>query len=442
MWNALILKEEQVKAALAELKKKGLVAHPYPISLPSAPGLAFPGIVFPEEAEEEILSALGLIGGPRVATTDPRLRLILTDKVTILGQRGDKQGALADVFRIYAPELGAYILAANPHGNASPPTDEEGVLHVRFFSTPIGPKRTVLDKAFGHALPPGMKDSLMPSGLGVPIRSEGAIIGELVGGTLYILFDLPHATPDEELPRNLLARVLEEVLEVRARSRGDGREESMEERYIRLALRRQRLRTVALLGRRAALKAKLSEARNAIFQAKSGLKEAERELALLGRGDPREAAEKEIRALKNHPHVQRIVIDGDYLSVFTDEIFLQHEGKTYNLGKYQIKVPLEGGGRLAILNLSPKMAGNEQVHHPLITGADGRTMCLGNFAPVISLIAERQWGLVAQLILQFLHHVNPAHEIYVRRLQSLWTPLEEPRPCTCQIGKKVKGGEQ
>jgi len=435
MWYSLLYKDEkEVRTALRRLTKRKIVAHgPFPVLLPSMPSSPFPGLIFPEEVREEILHTLKLNDGPTTATTDPKLRLILTQGVTVLGQLGDRVAAVEDVLKVYAPELGLHIIATNPHGSESTPGSEEGIFHIRFYATPRkspDQKGITLARAFGITLPPGIRDALPPSGLGIPIRSpEGIVVAELLGNTLFVLFDLPHGL-DEELPCHLLARIMELVVEIRA---GQGQKEDIEDRYTQLAMRRHRLKLVALLGKRRALLRKIEESERAIAQAKQHLEPVEDELATLqaaGQKDTEAAARQEFKKLERLPHVMRIEIEGGYLRVYTDEVYLQHAGKTYPLGRYQIRIPIDEGRPLAILNENPKRVGETLQHHPHIHG-DGTRMCLGNFAPITQLIATWQWGVVAQLMIEFLHYINADHTEYVKILQAGWTPLPESRPCSC-----------
>lgn len=436
MWYALIFKEEgQLKAALSEVEKKGLVAHSHPVSLGSTPGVAFPALTFPPEFRKELLRALGLSNGPDVATTDPRLRLILTDRATFLGQPHDRNEGIEDVLRIYANELDTYILATNPHGSASPPAEEK-IFHVRFYSAPMkspDQKGITLSKAFGWQLPLGVRDALPPSGLGIPIRSPEGIVGELLENNLYILFDLPHNTqaPDEEYICTLLAQIMERVLEVQAMSER-GRAEIEEERYARLVLRRQRLKLARAMGQRRALKRKIREAEKTIVQTQQQLDLVEAELsAVQDEEDADGAARKEFQTLLRLPHVMGVAIEKDgYLRVITDEIYLQHGGRTYRLGQYAIQIHLESGA-LGILNQTPKRWANTIVHHPHVAGPDGTQICLGNYGPVLQLISEGQWLIAVQLIIDFLHHINAEHAHYLQRLQTCWAPLPKQRPCTC-----------
>jgi len=254
-------------------------------------------------------------------------------------------------------------------------------------------------------------------------------------------FDLPHNTPNDELPYNLLAQILELALEVRTKGQEQGQRGSdVEEQYIRLALRRHRLRLVALLGHQKALTRRIEAAEQTIAQAQRELADVKRALQELEQEGAEGTARQEFTNLLRLPHVTRVEIREGHLCVYTDEIYLQHAGRTYPLGRYQIRIPLDKGRPLAIVNQTPKRVDKTLYHHPHIRG-NGAQMCLGNFAPVTQLIAERQWALAAQLMIEFLHYVNADHTGYIKILQTCWKPLAKPRPCSCQEARKsqIKG---
>jgi hypothetical protein len=448
MWYALSFRSEvDAKIAAETLQNRKLVGEVHPVALPFTPETTFPAVVFPEEMREDVLSALALQDGPTTATSDPKLRLILGEPVTVLLPCGDLVDAVVQVLRIYASELGRglSLVASNPHGKPCVPVEEDRVLHIRFYSSPRpSTQAQTFAKLFGKVLPAGVRDGLAPSGAGVPLAAPEGVVAEAHGNNLYILCDLPHPA-DEELTRTILAQILELFLEFQVRGESPGHRRGDDaEAYVQVCLRRQRLRLVELTGRREALARKMADAQQAIRDCLRGLEEVD--LVLQGVGERQaselEAARQEYQTLLNLPHVERAETVGGYLHVHTNEIFLQQSGQTYLMGKYAIRIPLFDGSPLAIVNQAPKRSGTAVYHHPHVSG-DGASMCLGNWAPGISqLIASRQWVLVTQSVLEFLHHVNAAGSGYIKFLQTHWTPLEKARPCSCQILSKSEGGVQ
>jgi len=447
VWYAIACKSEaEAQRIVKELGSSGMIAEAHPIALPFAPEIFFPAIAFPEEVKEDVLRALSLEDGPTTATSDPKLKLILTEPVTVLGQRGDLDAVVAEVLKIYAPELGVHILATNPHGRPVEPVEEPGILHIRFYSAPRkSSQRHNYSRLFGRAIPAGMSDGLPPTGMGTAIRAPEGVVAEVHGNNLYILFDLPHPARNnntEELACYLLAQIMERFLDIRAGSQKRRRAESLESEYVKACLRRRRLQLVDLKGQRTMLERRIEEARRTIERSRRELEGVLHALNRLERQAPDilEAAHREFEELTRSPHVTRIEISGEWLHVYTDEIYLHLDSKAYLMGRYVIKIPMFGRGALTVVNQSPrKGTGAALYHHPHISG-DGGRICLGNFAPIQQLIAEQEWALVAQLMIEFLHHVNTDVGNYLKVLQQHWTPLKKARPCICQAGSKSEGG--
>lgn len=441
MWYAIVYKTEaEAQSAVTVLTERKLIGDFHPVAFPFAPEVFYPTVVFPEEFRDETLKALSLSDGPTTATSEPQLRLILTEPVTVLLPSGDLAEATQSVLRTYAPELGMHILATNPHSRMSLPLEEPGVFHLRFYSSPAkSEKPQPFPQLFRRAIPAGMSDGLPPSGMGTPLLTpEGVVAAEVHGNTLYVLFDLPHAAANnEELACYLLAQIMELLLDVReAQRRGDG---SPEQGYVKAFHRRRRLQLVKLQGQRLSLEKRIKEARQTIESCRRDLKGVTKMLEGYD-GQTEELARQEYRDLLKLPHVVRVEISGGYLHVHTDEIYLQQDGQTYLLGSYILKIPMFGRGPLAVINKTPKRCDSACYHHPHISG-DGTSMCLGNWAPIIQLIAEQQWSLVTQLMIEFLHHCNTEVGNYLKVLQGYWKPLKEPRSCSCQIDSvKAKGG--
>ncbi len=113
-------------------------------------------------------------------------------------------------------------------------------------------------------------------------------------------------------------------------------------------------------------------------------------------------AEKEFSSLKNLiPNLYRkVFVDGDDLVALTRMVEIIYEGKSYEMGEFEIRITLHSGD-LNIKNLGNRV---EDCDHPHIR--EGKP-CLGNIGPgVIKMIAEFELFGALQMIHSFLHSYN------------------------------------
>jgi len=138
-----------------------------------------------------------------------------------------------------------------------------------------------------------------------------------------------------------------------------------------------------------------------------------------------------------NPHVERIEVKGGSIHLSTNDIYLQHKGQTYFLGRYLIEIPLEGG-LPKMINENPKRDVKGNVfHHPHVYGVAGNSFCLGNIAAGVNkLIAEKEYAFAATMLIEYLHSCNDS-PTYANILKAYFKPLEKPRQCTC-VKKKRK----
>jgi len=118
----------------------------------------------------------------------------------------DEWDQIRPVLEEYSIKLGVEIFVKNPHGGSSTPKNEEGKLFIYFWSCAEKYRHTVLDSAYGMRLKNGYADACEPSGLGTVIFDpDGVAVAEVVEGTLYVLFDLPHYdSPARELLQSIM----------------------------------------------------------------------------------------------------------------------------------------------------------------------------------------------------------------------------------------------
>jgi len=97
-------------------------------------------------------------------------------------------------------------------------------------------------------------------------------------------------------------------------------------------------------------------------------------------------------------------LEGNIIRVFTDMIVIPYHGKNYKIGKFRIDIYIDGSnGAVKAYNLTD---GKEHVFHPHVK-KDGYC-CLGNITEgVTKLLAEYQYAVLIQLMINYLHTYNP-----------------------------------
>ena len=246
-------------------------------------------------------------------------------------------------------------------------------------------------------------------------------MAELYRNNLYILFDLPDS-PSSAVIQEVLSQIMEQALDhLRPKPR------TSKAKLIEACQRTRRLHLAALQGQRQDIQRQIKELEGRLRLMSAQLAEIGEGLRGIDLSEDRigEAFER----LESLPHVKQVKIADDHLLIITDEIFLQDSGKTYLLGKYQIKVPLKEGIQISIKNEEPKRvrSSGKVLHHPHVVG---ERVCLGNMAEGISeYLKLGHYELVAELLIEFLHSVNPGDPYYKNLMY--WKPLEKSRPCTC-----------
>ncbi len=116
-------------------------------------------------------------------------------KVEFRGDDLELADEIESTLQDYADLLGVDLIVSNPHGVPSPPEKAEGKLFIKFWSVPRGTSKAKIGSAFGVQLAEGQCDALKPTGEGLPLIDPitEQVVGEVHEGTLYVLFDLPHA---------------------------------------------------------------------------------------------------------------------------------------------------------------------------------------------------------------------------------------------------------
>lgn len=128
---------------------------------------------------------------------------------------------------------------------------------------------------------------------------------------------------------------------------------------------------------------------------------------------------REFQALLDNRHVEALMIRDEVLHVHTDNIQIKtdlpdnlsrtgekEKDVTFNIGKFDISIPLNGGS-VSFRNKTRTIRTGFGLHHPHID-ASGNP-CLGTASESIpQLIAQFEFAAVAQLCIAYLQHVNLA----------------------------------
>jgi hypothetical protein len=132
------------------------------------------------------------------------------------------------------------------------------------------------------------------------------------------------------------------------------------------------------------------------------LREGYRRLRTLqGRTDGSESNGGELERLQALPGVRQAGVQDGRISLTTAPILVEHEGRHYRLGRFQVDLNFNGDVR--IRNLTNRMGAYD---HPHIH--QGRP-CLGPIREGIAkLLGEFQFVAAAEVLIDFLHTVNPA----------------------------------
>lgn len=329
----------------------------------------------------------------------------------------DYWSEIEPVLKEYAELLGTEIVVSNPHGHAAPALTETGKLYIRFWSTPEASPKSKILAVFGIKLKGGQDDACRPSGLAgaIPIIDpDGVAAAEVVGGTLYILFDLPHASGGGPLMRAIMEQyvALQKSSEERAR---------MMAKQAEAERQRSRQAWIKECSRR--LEKTASGTREAITKAEQAIEAHQRQLVeqirLLDgqrrkleqveatRPELERRYEQEFDKLLQVPHVVRVTAESGKISVFTDRIFVDHGGRRYDIGDFRVEVYTDGSnGCVRMYNLTRRVDAYQSGMQAPHVFPDGKP-CLGNLKEAIpAYLGEYEYSIVVMLCIQYLQSVN------------------------------------
>jgi len=401
-------------------QKKALVAARVPVTeITIAKPRAIQGIAFPEEERERVLEILGLANTPLNETETDRegvfLLAVRTATVSVADWDGKNQSGFARTAQeVLVPVVGDIVLSVPHRGTVAPASDEK--FHIFIWSAPAGQAESRPPEKIWGIKVDCRDEGFLPSGQGVAIvdSETGWAVGELVGNNLFIHHDLCHHGTDREI--QIFRRLCEEVVAEFTLS-----PEKKRERQRQISEReRQRSREayVRECGRR--LQSTIEATRKSIEEARRTIRDCQKQITQAVRSEAglrkkleellssSASAEKqfadEFDKLLQAPGVSSVRVADGVVQVFTDQVYIEYDGRTYDIGKFRLDIYTSGGnGGVRAFNLSRKSAG---FHHPHIDG-DGEC-CFGNIADgVAKLIGEYQYSVLVQVMVQFLRSVNP-----------------------------------
>jgi hypothetical protein len=332
----------------------------------------------------------------------------------------------------FVGRLDKNIVVSNPHHRPTEPYLGED-LHLRFYSVPVLTASIKFPKTiFGIEINNAQRDGFEPTFMGIVLTDEeGVSIAEIIGDTLYILFDLPHGTC-----KDLLSQIMEGYLEhtVKQGLPPEEREKQMEEFRAREKLR-HRNNYITLCNQRTmelitSLQHNLEEAEQKLQTLSEQIVDTTRkqmEVALVLKELQKTEAELEQRFAEEYeqllqsPSIERVMIETGRVVVFTELLTTEYKDNLYPLGKYRISILHDGS--LQIINITQTRVRKEDkvtFHHPYVTGVDGSDIHLGtSHEGVIRLIAERKYAIAINVIIEALTSVRK-EEQYITSLKSLW----------------------
>lgn len=321
------------------------------------------------------------------------------------------------VLQEFAELLQKNIYCSNPHGSSASPQTKGGALYIKFWSSTKGERGSDTRKAFGIPLESAQSNDVLPTGDGLPIADpEGQIVGEVVEGTLYVLFDLPHGFNAGKLMRAILEQYaffqksLEEreqmLSELAARRRKASREAYIRECSARFNRTVNETRKKIDEGHKevqrlqAALVKKLRETQG-----------AERKLEQLEscRGGELDKYGLEFDRLLSVPKVIDVVAGDGVVKVFTETLYcVDPRSQTrHEIGKFRIELYTNGAnGGVRWFNTTRRVGGYKSDQMAPHIWSDG-SACLGNVQEIFpELIGQYEFAAAAMLAIQFVESVN------------------------------------
>lgn len=267
-------------------------------------------------------------------------------------------------------------------------------------------------------------------GRGRPLLDGDAhAVGETLGTNLYCLFDLlgqqatwipvllrrhldlglPHVLPALTVREDLQAdrledrlRILREETEALVHARQVTLRREAREAYVQACQERVAEEIRFLQAEIGFLEDGVEEMARRIAADTRRLTEGRRRLRLMqGERDQPESSGRELESLQALPEVREARIQDGRISLITAPILVEHGGRRYCLGRFQLDLHFNGDVR--ILNLTDRIGPYD---HPHVHQGRPR---LGTVREgVAKLLGEFQFVAATEVLIDFLKTVNPA----------------------------------
>lgn len=347
---------------------------------------------------------------------------------------------LPEVLKHYTDILGVPCWFLGSPGRYSKPLRGEA-LYLHHFGLPTPPvlfgvwPRIPLYRlsfAFGYPIAPAAQQAFPAGshlGRGQFLRDqEGRAVAEIVGGNIYILFNL--LGQDGELRSLLfrrlldlsLPRLLEELTtisplgldslesalealgretDVLAATWDRQRQAELRQAYLQECRSRVQNETTFLEQEMQFIEDNLEEYGRRITAETRRLHTYQQRLNTL-RGSPSAPQQhlKDLDQLKELPEVRRVQIQDGRITIFTTPLQVEYGGRAFHLGSFRMEISFAGD--IQIRNLTHALGAYD---HPHIY--QGRP-CLGNVREgVAKMIGEYQFVAAVYVLLDYLKTINP-----------------------------------
>lgn len=317
------------------------------------------------------------------------------------------------VLQKYAFLLGVDIYASNPHGHSSTVETEEGKLYIRFWSYCKNGKmrKQSEEKRFGIYTDGGQEDCFSGEPTGLPIFDDNGILAaDVVGGTMFVLFDLPHGNNAEVFLEKIMERFPKdskdaEALESRLAEWKKTQEERQKKEYVtyrnqHIEVQKDTLRNEVRQGENT-----IKDCQQKIVKAVRAMRDANEHLKLLSNVENLESSYVEEWEKLNHmPGVEQVTFDAEesVISVFLSEpIHIAHNEKVYDIGKFRIDIDSDNGNVTAH-NLTRQLG--DTYDHPHVSDGD---CCFGDISDGIAqLLGNYEYMALVTVMIRYLNSYN------------------------------------
>jgi hypothetical protein len=338
------------------------------------------------------------------------------------------------VLKQFAEENKIAIRLKNFHNSGWDETQPpEGKLRIVFWANASRGEHYgyTREKAFGYTLAGGQNASCRESGCAdyTIYDDQGEAVAEVLGRTLFVLFDLPHSTNSAA---TIMGCILSRYKELQANGGVPDVERQKESMY-------QLYKSVSSVTVEKAKKDIISLERG-IAQNISSIEAYTAELtkqkvllAQLNDGDEtagRQKAADEYERLVKLDHVVTVTFSSGILMIKTDHMNFKYREMWFQGHAYRIIVDTKGGSiKIQSVDGLPLVNGCTHPH----LGGDG-TPCLGNISKgVYKLLSELEFAALIPLLIEYLQtantsdwYINPLHWPKVKVEEGAATAIVTP----------------